>query len=85
MTLPPDLDRPVPSTTTAKKTQVPESVTPKPSESKSESKSEEPIGCFVAGTTVLTQRGLRPIETIVTGDLVPATDPFSGEQSIRCP
>jgi hypothetical protein len=83
MTLPTDLDRPAPSTKTAtKKTHVPEPVAPKPSESTSESESAEPIGCFVAGTTVLTPKGLRPIETIVTGDLVAATDPVSGEQSI---
>ena len=48
---------------TTKKTQVPEPVSPKPSEPLSP-KPAEPIGCFVTGTTVLTDHGPRPIETI---------------------
>jgi hypothetical protein len=37
--------------------------------------------CFVAGTPVMTSQGLRPIEKIVTGDLVLSRNIYSGELS----
>ncbi|WP_428306782.1 polymorphic toxin-type HINT domain-containing protein [Lacipirellula sp.] len=39
--------------------------------------------CFMAGTPVWTQEGLRPIETIVVGDLVLAQHPETGEIAFR--
>jgi pretoxin HINT domain-containing protein len=39
-------------------------------------------GCFVAGTTVLTKAGSRPIEFLSFGDFVLATDPTSGVQRL---
>lgn len=36
-------------------------------------------GCFIAGTLVLTSRGLVPIEQVVAGDFVLALNPNSGE------
>ena len=45
----------------------------------------EPLthSCFMAGTPVWTQEGLRPIETIVVGDLVLAQHPVTGEVAYR--
>lgn len=40
-------------------------------------------GCFLPGTMVLTQAGLRPIEQVTVGDLVVATDPHTGIQELR--
>lgn len=42
-----------------------------------------PCGCFVAGTLVDTEDGLRPIEEIEIGDLVVARDPDTGETSLK--
>lgn len=39
--------------------------------------------CFVAGTEVLTDRGLVPIEEIQVGDLVWAEDPDTGEKTLK--
>lgn len=39
--------------------------------------------CFMTGTPVWTQEGLRPIETIVVGDLVLAQHPVTGEVAYR--
>jgi hypothetical protein len=45
----------------------------------------EPLttSCFMTGTPVWTQEGLRPIETIVVGDLVLAQHPVTGEVAYR--
>ena len=40
-------------------------------------------GCFVAGTAVLTETGLRPIETVKTGDMVWAENPETGEKGLK--
>ena len=40
-------------------------------------------GCFVAGTPIMTEDGLRPIETITTGTVVLTRDQFGGEQEWR--
>jgi Flp pilus assembly pilin Flp len=39
--------------------------------------------CFVAGTMVLTESGLRPIERVAVGDLVVARDERTGETGLR--
>jgi hypothetical protein len=39
--------------------------------------------CFVAGTQVLTQQGMRPIETVRVGDVVLAQDVDSGELAFK--
>ena len=39
--------------------------------------------CFVAGTMVATEDGHKPIETIVVGDYVWATDPETGETALK--
>jgi hypothetical protein len=39
--------------------------------------------CFMAGTPVWTQQGMRPIETIVVGDMVLAQHPVTGEVAYR--
>ena len=39
--------------------------------------------CFVAGTTVLTEDGEKPIEEIQAGDLVYSTDPETGESEYK--
>ena len=41
------------------------------------------LSCFVAGTTVLTERGYAPIETLKEGDLVWAHDPETGETALK--
>ncbi|HET9648695.1 MAG TPA: polymorphic toxin-type HINT domain-containing protein [Microlunatus sp.] len=47
-------------------------------------KLRETDGCFVAGTLVHGDHGLRPIETLAVGDLVLATDPGTGRSGL-CP
>jgi hypothetical protein len=42
------------------------------------------LSCFVAGTKVSTQTGLRPIEEIKPGDAVLAQDPQTGELAYQC-
>src|SRR5690606_38909479 len=42
-----------------------------------------PLSCFVAGTTVLTERGYAPIETLKEADLVWAHDPETGETALK--
>ena len=42
---------------------------------------DEPIGCFVPGTPVLTPTGPVAIETLASGDLVVAQDPATGRSS----
>jgi hypothetical protein len=43
---------------------------------------ERPVQeCFVAGTPVTTSQGLRPIETLITGDLVLSKNPQTGQLS----
>ncbi len=39
--------------------------------------------CFVAGTLILTEEGLKPIDAIRVGDRVWSTDPASGEEALR--
>lgn len=39
--------------------------------------------CFVAGTEILTERGMVPIEQIRVGDLVMARDPETGETAFK--
>ncbi|GGB81010.1 RHS repeat-associated core domain-containing protein [Henriciella pelagia] len=46
-------------------------------------KALKPCGCFVAGTLVDTEDGVRPIEEIEIGDLVVARDPDTGETSLK--
>jgi RHS repeat-associated protein len=41
------------------------------------------LSCFVAGTTVLTERGYAPIETLEVGDRVWAHDPDTGETALK--
>jgi hypothetical protein len=43
----------------------------------------EELGCFPAGTLVLTSAGPRPIETLRPGDRVLSRDPFTGAQGYR--
>ncbi|EQA78886.1 intein N-terminal splicing domain protein [Leptospira alstonii serovar Pingchang str. 80-412] len=46
--------------------------------------SEENLSfCFVAGTLVLTSKGLKPIETVQTGDEVLAFNPETKDQSLK--
>ena len=40
---------------------------------------KNPCNCFVAGTQVLTEGGLKPIEEVEIGDMVWAKDPISGQ------
>lgn len=44
---------------------------------------EEMGVCFVAGTPVMTEDGLKPIEDIRAGDLVWAMDPDTGEKALK--
>lgn len=42
-----------------------------------------PGQCFVAGTPVLTEEGVKPIEELQEGDLVWSRDPVTGETSLK--
>ncbi|MBX3467962.1 MAG: Hint domain-containing protein [Planctomycetes bacterium] len=43
----------------------------------------EELGCFLAGTLVVTDRGPRPIEALAPGDRVVSRDPTTGAQGLR--
>jgi RHS repeat-associated protein len=42
-----------------------------------------PCACFAAGTSVVTEKGPRPIETLRVGDVVLAHDPSTGETAFK--